>query len=141
MISTKKLIYFIIILSVLIDVLNGIFFRISEGFSISLFYKATFFLLILLICLNNKYLSKYSFFSFIVIVPIIYHILNLKFDITELQWAIRILTLNLSLDFLIRNYDIKYIKKYFTFTYFILLLTILLWLFFGLGYNQYSKKV
>ena len=138
MISIKKIVYGFIIVSLFIDVFNGIIFRYTNGFSISLIYKGLYFVLILIFCLNKGYLSKTSLFSFLLFVPITYHLISYKFNITELQWVLRFITLSLTLDFLIANPDENKVNSYFKITYLILIFSALSWLIFGFGYSQYS---
>lgn len=140
MISEKKIVYNLILLSIIIDVLNGIIFRVTEGLSLSIFYKGFYLIVILYICLIRGCISKTSLLSFLLFIPVTYHLLNSKLNLTEVQWTLRIITLSLTIDYIITSIDSNKIKKYFLLAFLTLMVSIFLWVLFGLGYNQYSKE-
>ena len=128
MIKLSKLIWFLILFAIIIDILNGFVLRYTS-ISISLFYKSIILILLFYSNLRLK-LKKNIFYTSLLIVPIIFHTILLNFHIVELQWFSRILTAVLLFYFLNTYNNYLYTETFFKIIFIVLILSSLLWFFF-----------
>lgn len=138
MIKLSKLIWFLILFAIIIDILNGFVLRYTS-ISISLFYKSIILILLFYSNLRLK-LKKNIFYTSLLIVPIIFHTILLNFHIVELQWFSRILTAVLLFYFLNTYNNYLYTETFFKIIFIVLILSSLLWFFFDIGFDQYANN-